>query len=51
MLIDKLKSNDLKNVREALILEHSFNIYPFFKKLCSSQFFYLIVVALQIWQL
>ena len=50
ILTDKLRSNDFRNVKEALILKHSFDIYPSFKKLCSLQFFYLIVIILQIWE-
>ena len=50
MSTDQLQSNDLRNVREAFILEHSFNIFPSFRKHYSSQFLCLIVVALQVWE-
>ena len=38
MSIDQLRSNNLKDIREDQILEHSFNIFPALKKLCSLQF-------------
>ena len=50
MLTDQLRSNDLRSVREASILEHSFDIFPSFRKVCSTQFSCLIVVALQVWE-
>ena len=50
MLTDQFQSNDLRNVGEVSILEHSFNVFPSFRKLYSPQFFYLIIVALQVWE-
>ena len=35
MSSDQLRSNGLRNVKKAPILEHSFNIYPSFRKFCS----------------
>lgn len=48
MSTDQLKSNDLRDVEEISILEHFFNIFPAFKKLCNSYFFYFLIFALQI---
>ena len=50
MLTDKLKSNNLRDIKDASVLEHSFNIFPAFKKLRSSEFSYLFIVVLQIWK-
>ena len=50
MLIDQLQLNDLRDIKEASILEHSLNIFSSFKKVWSPQFSYLIVVALQVWE-
>ena len=48
MLTNQLKTNDLRNIKEAFILEHFFNIFPAFRKLCSLEFSYLFIIALQI---
>ena len=50
MSIDQFRSNNFRNVGEASILEHFLNVFSFFRKLCSPQFPYLIVVALQVWE-
>ena len=49
MSINQLRLNNLRDVREVSILEHSHNIFSSFRKLYSPQSFCLIVVALQIW--
>ena len=46
MSTDQLKLNDLKDLREAFILEHSLDLYPSFKKLYILQFLCLIVIVL-----
>ena len=46
MSTDQLQFNDLKDIKEAPILEYSLNIFPFFRKLFNSQFSYFIVIAL-----
>ena len=50
MSTDQLQLNDLRNVREASILEHSLDVFLSFRKVCSLQFPYLIIVALQVWE-
>ena len=50
MSTHQFRSNDLRNVGEASILEHSFDVFPSFRKLCSPQFPCLIVVTLQVWE-
>ena len=47
---DQLKSNNLKDVKKAPILENSFNVFPAFRKLYSFEFFCLFIVALQVWK-
>ena len=48
MLTNQLRSNDFRDVGKTPILEHFYDIYPSFWKVCSPQFSCLIVVALQI---
>ena len=48
MSTNQFQSNDFRNTREASILEHSLNVFPFFRKLYSPQFFYVIVIVLQV---
>ena len=50
MSTNQFRSNDLRNIGKAFILEHSLDIFPSFKKVCSPQFPCLIIVALQVWQ-
>ena len=50
MLTNELRLNDLRNVRETSMLEHSLNVFLSFKKVCSLQFPCLIVVALHVWE-
>ena len=48
--IDQLRSNNFRNVKEVLILEHSFNIFLALKKIHSLEFACLFVIILQIWK-
>ena len=50
ILTDQLRSNNFRDVKKVLILEHSLNIFSYFKKLYSLQFSCLIVVFFQIWE-
>ena len=48
ILTNQFRSNDLKDIKEAPILEHSLNIFPSFKKVYSPQFLCPIIIALQV---
>ena len=48
VLTDQLRSNNLRNIREALILKHSLNIFLAFRKLYIPQFSCLLIIVLQI---
>lgn len=45
---DQLRSNNLRNIGKAAILEHFFNIFLALREFYNLQFFCLIIIAFQI---